>query len=93
MTINLKELLTWLKAYRPAAIERGNVRKEYSTHSSWLTWGTLRIKVLSSEEAADLKPNSKRPHRIFVWDEVFEKWQYAGKYEQHCRVNGHKEKK
>jgi hypothetical protein len=71
---------------------RGRLPVNYSTHPVWQTIGSLKIKVLSTAEAKFLKPKSRSPHRIFVWDEVCSKWQYAGKYEQHQRMI-HKEVK
>ena len=75
----------------PRSETRGRIPVEYSTHPNWLTIGSYKVKVLSTAEARALRPNSLRPHRIFVWDDQCSKWQYAGKYEQHKRMT-HKEK-
>lgn len=64
----------------------------FSTHPWSPTIDGHNFKALSSAEAREIQPKSTRPHRIFVWDEVCEKWQYAGKYGQHCRSKAHKEK-
>jgi len=52
----------------------------------------VRFKVLSSAEArATCKTGARRPHRILVWDELCNKWQFAGKYAQHCKFAPHAE--
>jgi hypothetical protein len=53
---------------------------------------TYRIKVLSSAEAKRLNPKSTSPHRIYVWDDVCQKWVFAGKYCQHAKSQAHKAK-
>jgi hypothetical protein len=58
---------------------------ELSTHPGFIRWRSYIVKVLSTKEARALRPKGTRPHRIFVWDALCDKWQYAGKYCQHCR--------
>ena len=92
MDINLKEFRAYAKTvWMPAQCSGDQFPKNFSTHPSWIAWGSLRVKVLSSAEAKKLQPKSNRPHRIMVWDATCQKWQYAGKYAQHCRMI-HKEK-
>jgi hypothetical protein len=87
MNIDLKQVRKYIKAVWSQGLCSGDkLPKEFSTHPSWVTVGSLRFKVLASAEAAKLQPNSRRPHRILVWDDVCQKWQYAGKYGQHCRM-------
>ena len=54
--------------------------------------GMELVLLLSTADARFLRPKSARPHRIFVWDEVCKRWQYAGKFELHQRMV-HKEVK
>ena len=85
MRIDMKELRKFVKSVWPGAQCAGDqFPKTFSTHPSWVTWGRLRVKVLSSSEAAGRQPRSRHPHRILVWDAECQKWQYAGKYAQHC---------
>ena len=71
---------------------RGRLPATFFTHPAWVEIDELKIKVLSTADARFLRPKSARPHRIFVWDEVCKRWQYAGKFEQHQRMV-HKEEK
>jgi hypothetical protein len=60
---------------------------DFSTHPSMVEVGGLRFKALSQAEAqATSKTKATRPHRILVWDEQCRRWQFAGKYAQHCRM-------
>lgn len=49
----------------------------------------LCFKVLTTAEAREISrcKQTKRPHRILVWDGVCGKWQFAGKYAQHVRYS------
>jgi hypothetical protein len=87
MSVDLKMIRRYVKSVWIAAQCSGDkLPKEFSTHPSWVTIGDLRVKVLSSKEAKQLQPKSRRPHRIFVLDVECQKWAYAGKYAQHCRM-------
>lgn len=47
----------------------------------------LMFRVLSSEAAKHWsRTKAERPHRILVWDCKCNRWQFAGKYAQHCRM-------
>ncbi len=68
---------------------------DVSTHPGFVRWAApsgeiLKIKVLSSKEARESsKTRATRPHRILVWDELCERWIFAGKYQQHKRQSKH----
>jgi hypothetical protein len=64
---------------------------EFGTHPSHFYYDGMRFKVLTQAEAeATSKTKARRPHRILVWDWCCCRWQFAGKYAQHCGMVGHK---
>ena len=68
----------------------GKLPRNFSTHPGGghhidVGGAVLMFKVLSSDEAKRAQPKSRRPHRIFVWDDPCKRWVPAGKYAQHCR--------
>ena len=76
-------------ALRLSGIVSGDrLPKDFGIHPEFMRCGDrhMLVKVLTSDEARALRPKSRRPHRVMVWDVACEKWQYAGKYVQHCRM-------
>ena len=83
--VNVREIRT--VALRLSGVVSGDkLPKNFGTHPGFVRWHGLKVKVLTHDEACALRPESRRPHRVMVWDEVCSKWQYAGKFAQHCRM-------
>lgn len=60
---------------------------DFGTQPLTFTHDGMTFMVLTTAGAHAVSKNrlTKRPHRILVWDEVCDKWQFAGKYAQHAR--------